>query len=60
MATARLEQVSIPENKRIICISDVHGKTDLLRKLLDKVKFSDQDILILVGDLCVGRHDKSQ
>jgi protein phosphatase len=60
MALARLKLVSVPKHMRIICISDVHGKIDLFRKLLDKAGFSDEDILMLVGDICVARHDKSQ
>jgi len=43
--------LSFPENKRIICISDIHGELDLFKKLLAKVNFDDNDILILLGDL---------
>ena len=57
---AKIMQLTIPENKRIICISDVHGQLDIFKRLLGKVKFCDDDILILLGDICLGRHDNSQ
>ncbi|MCL2409915.1 MAG: metallophosphoesterase [Oscillospiraceae bacterium] len=47
---AKIERITIPENKRVICISDIHGALDLFKRLLEKVKFSDDDILILLGD----------
>lgn len=60
MEPAQIKQLSIPQNRRVICISDVHGQLDVFKKLLDKVRFCDDDILILVGDLCSGRYDNSQ
>lgn len=38
--------------QRIYVISDLHGYYDLLIKLLDKIKFSDNDILYIIGDIC--------
>ena len=35
----------------IYCVSDIHGEYDLFFKLLDKIKFSDNDTLIICGDL---------
>ena len=49
--TATIQQLSIPQGARIICISDIHGEIDLLKALLAKVNFSSQDILILLGDI---------
>lgn len=40
----------LPEDKRIIVISDIHGHADYLKHLLDKTGFCDDDILILNGD----------
>lgn len=57
---AKIKKLWIPHNKRIICISDIHGQLDVFKNLLDKVEFSDSDILILLGDLCAGRYDNSQ
>ena len=41
----------IPKEARIICISDIHGYLDLLEIALEKVKFTDSDILLILGDL---------
>ncbi len=48
---AKVEKIEIDENKRIICISDIHGNLDALMGLLDKLKFCKEDILFLIGDL---------
>jgi len=47
---AKTQQVTIPQGTRIICISDIHGSLDELIRLLDKVKFCDDDLLFLLGD----------
>lgn len=33
------------------CISDIHGEYDLFMRLLDKIKYSNSDRLIICGDL---------
>jgi protein phosphatase len=38
--------------RRCIYISDIHGEASLLRQLLDKVNFCENDLLFLLGDLC--------
>lgn len=48
---AQVKSIRIPENTRLICISDIHGEMDLFKKLLDKVGFCDDDVLVLLGDL---------
>lgn len=45
-------EVDTADAKRCIFISDLHGRPDLLKRLLDKVKFSSGDMLFLLGDLC--------
>ncbi|MCL2375892.1 MAG: metallophosphoesterase [Defluviitaleaceae bacterium] len=47
----KIAQLEIPQNKRLICISDVHGEMELLIKLLDRVEFCSDDILVLLGDV---------
>lgn len=37
--------------KRIIVISDIHGNLPVFQKLLAKIKFSTDDILVLLGDM---------
>jgi len=57
---AGILSLNIPQNKRIICVSDVHGHLNIFKKLLDKVRFCESDILILAGDICIGRHNNGQ
>ena len=47
----KIEQLKVSEYKRLICISDIHGEPDLLRTLLDKVGFCDDDVLVVLGDI---------
>lgn len=51
MENLKILNLDIPKNKRIIAISDIHGEVYLFRALLEKVNFSDDDILILLGDI---------
>ncbi len=37
--------------RRILVVSDIHGNLPFFRALLEKVKFSKDDILILLGDM---------
>jgi len=39
------------KNKRIIAISDIHGNLNLFQRLLEKVGYTEKDILFIVGDL---------
>ena len=47
----RLQRVSFPKGRRVIAVSDIHGWCDMLRGLLRKIDFSEEDILVLVGDV---------
>ncbi|MCL2461854.1 MAG: metallophosphoesterase [Defluviitaleaceae bacterium] len=47
---AKVERIALPEGKRVICVSDIHGSLDLFRRLLDKVRYGADDVLILLGD----------
>lgn len=46
-----VQQISLPAHKRVFAVSDVHGNLDYLKGLLNKISFSRDDILILLGDL---------
>lgn len=46
----RVKWLDVPENTRIIVISDVHANLPYLMGVLKKVGFSDRDILIFDGD----------
>ena len=48
---AKIHKIDIPAEKRVLCISDIHGELALFKRLLDKVGFCDSDILILLGDI---------
>ena len=48
---ARVQKLAIPLGKRVICVSDIHGCLELFQKLLVKVGFRDDDILLLLGDM---------
>ena len=48
---AKISKIHIRRDQRIICISDIHGEFDLLRRLLAKTNFCDDDLLILLGDI---------
>lgn len=46
----RIEKTHFPREKRVIVISDVHGHKTWLQRLLEKVGFCEEDILVLCGD----------
>jgi predicted phosphodiesterase len=48
---AKVKKILLPKNKRIIAISDIHGSLNLFQMLLEKVLYTQNDILFLVGDL---------
>lgn len=48
---ARVLRADIPRDKRIICVSDIHGSVAALRRLLEKVAYTRADALVLLGDL---------
>jgi len=48
---AKIGKVHISKNKRLICISDIHGELSLLKRLLTKIDFCEDDLLILLGDI---------
>lgn len=48
---ATVQHIELPAHRRAFAVSDVHGNLPLLRGLLDKIAFSRDDILILLGDL---------
>lgn len=48
----KIQKISIPNEGRVIVISDIHGELELLKKLLSEVNFSAEDYLIINGDLC--------
>ena len=47
----RIEQMTIEAGKRVLVASDIHGNLSYLKKILKKARFSDNDILFIVGDM---------
>ncbi|QHE61513.1 serine/threonine protein phosphatase [Rossellomorea vietnamensis] len=48
----KIKRVILPNQGRVIVISDIHGELNLFIKLLHKVNFSSEDHLFINGDLC--------
>jgi protein phosphatase len=48
----KIKELSIPNNAKVIVISDIHGELELFKMLLKKVNFSTGDYLIINGYLC--------
>ena len=46
----RISRPKLPSGRRTIVISDIHGNLPYFKALLEKINFSDQDLLILDGD----------
>lgn len=46
----RIQHLSFPPDRRIVVVSDIHGNLPYLQGLLDKICFSESDILVLDGD----------
>lgn len=47
---ARVLRPTLPEGRRILCVSDIHGNLAYLKGLLKKAAFCSDDILIILGD----------
>lgn len=49
--TAVVRPLSLPPNRRVLVVSDIHGNLPFLKGLLQKANFSQEDILIILGDI---------
>lgn len=49
--TAVVQDVVFPAGRRVIAVSDIHGNLPFLKGLLVKIRFTPEDILVIVGDL---------
>lgn len=47
----KIQKVLLHRDKRILITSDIHGNLKLFQKILKKVNFSENDILIIGGDI---------
>ena len=46
-----IQKIDARPGQRIIAMSDIHGHLDNMVQLLRKLKYSGDDILVIVGDL---------
>ena len=51
MANAVVRPLVLPQDRRVMVISDIHGNLPFLKGLLHKVGFCGDDILIILGDI---------
>lgn len=49
--TTKLQKTNIESGKRILVTSDIHGYLTYFKSILARADFSDNDILIIVGDM---------
>ena len=47
---ARVRRMDLPEGRRALAVSDIHGNLPFLKALLDKAGFGPEDLLFVVGD----------
>lgn len=48
---AIVRHIDLPAHRRVFAVSDIHGHLDYFKGLLEKLRFSTDDILIILGDL---------
>ncbi len=48
---ATIHKITLPEHGRIIAVSDVHANLPYFKGLLDKLQLTEEDTLIICGDL---------
>lgn len=51
MIPARVIHPEFAPGRRILAVSDIHGNLPFFRGLLDRIHFTQNDILVLVGDI---------
>lgn len=47
----KIRNLNIPTDKRLVFVSDIHGDVDSLKEGLEKINFSDDDYLFIIGDI---------
>lgn len=51
MTHEMIKRLGIESGRRVICISDIHAHPDLLDRLLEKARFTPEDLLLIIGDV---------
>lgn len=47
----KIRHLNIPNDKRIIFVSDIHGDLETFKMGLEEIKYTDNDYLFLIGDI---------
>ncbi len=47
----KIRQITVKPGKRLLVTSDIHGYLSYFRKVLEKASFSNDDTLVIVGDM---------
>lgn len=47
----KIQKLNVEKGRRMLVTSDIHGHLGHLKTVLDKARFSEDDILIIVGDI---------
>lgn len=50
MGRPRLTELNLAPGRRIVCVSDIHGHLWYFDRLLEKIRFTAEDFLIVIGD----------
>lgn len=48
----KIEKINEDDYERIFLTSDIHGHYSMFEELLDKIKLTKKDLIIILGDLC--------
>lgn len=48
---AMVRHIEFPKGRRVLCVSDIHGNLPFLKGVLAKAGFSQDDILMVLGDI---------
>lgn len=51
MKKASVARMALPEDRRLLAVSDVHGSPDLFQKALEQAGFCENDVLFVLGDV---------
>ena len=49
--TAKVVRLSLPEGRRVLAISDIHGNLPFFKGVLAAARYTPDDVLVLLGDL---------
>jgi len=49
--TVKYKRLDVQRNKRILVTGDIHGHPECLKGVLDRAGFSDEDTLVILGDI---------